>query len=39
MQNLSATGQAYILGVKQWNQIYSTMAEAAETLLSGRSWK
>jgi hypothetical protein len=37
--NLKATNSAYISAVKQWNQVYSTMAEGAETLFGGHRWR
>jgi hypothetical protein len=39
VQNLKATNAAYIAGVKQWNQVYSTMAEGAEALFAGQPWR
>jgi len=36
--NLKATNSAYIAAMKQWNQVYSTMAEGAEALFAGQPW-
>jgi hypothetical protein len=39
VQNVKATNSAYIAAMKQWNQVYSTMAEGAEALFSGQPWR
>jgi hypothetical protein len=39
MVNLAATKDAYIAKFKQWNQVYSTMAEGAEALMKGARWR
>jgi uncharacterized protein YjdB len=39
MVNLAATKDAYIAKFKQWNQVYSTMAEGAEALMMGARWR
>jgi len=39
LTNLAATRKAYIQGIKQWNQVYSTLAQGAEALLAGVPWR
>ncbi len=40
LQNLRATRQAYLEGVKQWNQTYSTpLAQGAQAVLDGARWR
>lgn len=39
IRNLQAANTAYIAGVKQWNQVFSTRTEGAEALLAGESWR
>lgn len=39
LANLRATEDAYLGGIKQFNQVYSTGAQAAEALLSGVPWR
>jgi hypothetical protein len=38
-KNMLASNTAYISQMKQWNQVYSTLAEGAEALLTGKSWR
>ena len=37
-RNLAATNKFYIDGIKQWNQVYSTLGQGTEALLAGVSW-
>jgi hypothetical protein len=39
LKNMDAAGGAFVSGVKQFNQTYSTGAQSAEALLSGVSWR
>jgi hypothetical protein len=39
LKNMDAAGSAFVSGVKQFNQAYSTGAQSAEALLSGVRWR
>jgi len=39
LQNLAATSKAYLDGIKQFNQTYSTLGQGIEALLLGVPWK
>ncbi|HUF70251.1 MAG TPA: Ig-like domain-containing protein [Longimicrobiales bacterium] len=39
MKNVQAANTAYISNMKQWNQVYSTLAQGAEALLTGNPWR
>jgi hypothetical protein len=39
LASLRATRTAYIDRMKQWNQVFSTLAQGAEALLAGESWR
>jgi len=39
LRNMDAAGGAFVSGVKQFNQAYSTGAQSADALLSGVNWR
>jgi hypothetical protein len=38
MKNLAGTNRSYIDGIKQWNQVYSTLGQGTEAMLAGIRW-
>jgi hypothetical protein len=39
ISSIGATRKSYLAGMKQWNQVYSTLGQGAEALLSGTPWR
>jgi hypothetical protein len=39
LENVRATRKAYLERMKQWNQVFSTLAQGAEALLAGVPWR
>lgn len=39
MANIEATRKAYLDNIKQFNQVYSTLGQGAEALMSGMRWR
>jgi hypothetical protein len=39
LQNITASQKAWVVGVKQFNQTFSTGAQTADALLAGQPWR